>query len=82
MNSDSPFGINPVDLNRHDNALVETPELYLPISRSIQVLACSCDMLHDFYMPSLHARMNMVPGMITTFWLTPAKAGRYDILYA
>ena len=26
--------------------------------------------------------MNMVPGMVTTFWFTPTKAGRYDILCA
>jgi len=32
--------------------------------------------------PPFRARMNMVPGMVTTFWFTPTKAGRYDILCA
>jgi cytochrome c oxidase subunit 2 len=26
--------------------------------------------------------MNMVPGMVTSFWFTPTKTGRFDILCA
>jgi cytochrome c oxidase subunit 2 len=32
--------------------------------------------------PQFRARMNMVPGMITSFWFTPTKAGRYEVLCA
>lgn len=82
IGSDNPFGLNPADPNGRDNYLIETPEVHLPLNRPIQVLTRSLDVLHDFYVPPFRARMNMVPGMVTTFWFTPTKAGRYDILCA
>ncbi|WP_175974092.1 c-type cytochrome [Burkholderia sp. BCC1047] len=82
ISNDNPFGLNPADPDGRDNYLIETPEVHLPLNRPIQVLARSRDVLHDFYVPPFRARMNMVPGMVTTFWFTPTKAGRYDILCA
>ncbi|MEX3897080.1 c-type cytochrome [Paraburkholderia sp. BR10954] len=82
ISNDNPFGMNPGDPNGRDNYLIETPEVHLPLNRPIQVLTRSRDVLHDFYVPPFRARMNIVPGMVTTFWFTPTKAGRYDILCA
>ncbi|AOJ91094.1 cytochrome B [Burkholderia sp. MSMB0856] len=82
VSNDNPFGLNPGDPNGRDNYLIETPEVHLPLNRPVQVLTRSLDVLHDFYVPPFRARMNMVPGMVTTFWFTPTKAGRYDILCA
>ncbi|WDR98321.1 cytochrome c oxidase subunit II [Burkholderia ambifaria] len=78
----NPFGLNPGDPNGRDNYLIDSSEVHLPLNRPVQVLARSRDVLHDFYVPPFRARMNMVPGMVTTFWFTPTKAGRYDILCA
>jgi cytochrome c oxidase subunit II len=82
ISNDNPFGLNPADPDGRDNYLIESPEVHLPLNRPIQVLARSRDVLHDFYVPPFRARMNMVPGMVTTFWFTPTRAGRYDILCA
>ncbi|KHK57831.1 cytochrome B558 subunit A [Ralstonia sp. A12] len=82
ISDDNPFGLNPNDPNGRDNHLIDAAEVHLPLNRPIQVLARSRDVLHDFYVPPFRARMNMVPGMVTTFWFTPTKAGRYDILCA
>ncbi|WP_423395994.1 c-type cytochrome [Burkholderia sp. LMG 21824] len=82
ISDDNPFGLNPADPNGRDNYLIESPEVHLPLNRPIQVLTRSRDVLHDFYVPQFRARMNMVPGMVTTFWFTPTRAGRYDILCA
>jgi cytochrome c oxidase subunit 2 len=46
----------------------------------VNVLLRSHDVLHDFYVPPFRARMNMVPGQISTFWFTPTVAGRYEAL--
>ena len=40
----------------------------------------SIDVLHDFYVPEIRAKMDMVPGMITYFWFTPTRTGTFDIL--
>jgi cytochrome c oxidase subunit 2 len=42
----------------------------------------SLDVLHDFYVPQFRAKMDMVPGMVTYFWLTPTRAGTFEILCA
>jgi len=78
----NPLGLNPDDPNGQDNVVVMGPEVHLPLNRPIKVLLRSKDVLHDFYVPPFRARMNMVPGMVTSFWFTPTKAGRFDILCA
>ena len=45
-----------------------------------EVLLRSIDVLHDFYVPQFRAKMDMVPGMITYFWLTPTRTGTFDIM--
>ena len=37
------------------------------------VLLRSHDVLHDFFVPPFRARMNMVPGQVSTFWFTPTE---------
>lgn len=78
----NPLGINPDDPNGLDDIIVPGPELHLPLNRPVKVLLRSKDVLHDFYVPPIRARMNMVPGMVTSFWFTPTQTGRFDILCA
>ena len=46
--------------------------------------SCSAplDVLHDFYVPEFRAKMDMVPGMVTYFWMTPIRTGTFDVLCA
>jgi cytochrome c oxidase subunit II len=78
----NPFGLDPRDPAGQDNVLVNNNEVHLPLDRPVKVLLRSHDVLHDFYVPQFRARMNMVPGMVTSFWFTPTKAGRYEVLCA
>ena len=48
--------------------------------KPLKVLLRSIDVLHDFYVPEFRAKMDMVPGMVTYFWLTPTRTGTYEIL--
>ncbi len=79
---DNPLGINPDDPNGRDDVVVEAEDLHLPIGRPIKVLLRSIDVLHDFYVPEFRAKMDMIPGAVTYFWLTPTRAGTFDILCA
>jgi len=80
INDDNPFGLNPDDPNGQDDVLVEGDDLHLPIDKPVEVLLRSIDVLHDFYVPQFRAKMDMVPGMITYFWLTPTRTGTFDIM--
>jgi cytochrome c oxidase subunit 2 len=78
----NPFGLDPDDAAGHDNILVAGNEVHLPLGRPVKVLLRSHDVLHDFYVPPFRARMNIVPGQVTSFWFTPTQVGRYEALCA
>ncbi|HWJ06656.1 MAG TPA: c-type cytochrome [Steroidobacteraceae bacterium] len=77
---DNPFGMDLNDPRGQDDVLVPGAELHLPLDRPVKVLLRSKDVLHDFTVPQFRVKMDMVPGMVTYLWLTPTKAGAYEIL--
>jgi cytochrome c oxidase subunit 2 len=80
ISSENPFGLNPNDPSGHDDVLIEGDELHLPLDRPVKVLLRSIDVLHDFYVPEFRAKMDMVPGTVTYYWLTPTRTGTFDAL--
>jgi len=82
INDDNPFGINPKDPNGKDDVLIEGDDLHMPLGQPIKMLLRSTDVVHDFYVPEFRAKMDLVPGMITFFWLTPTRTGTFDVLCA
>jgi len=82
ISAGNPFGISPDDPNGRDDTLVEGQEIHMPLNKPVKVVLRSQDVLHDFYVPQFRTRMNMVPGMVTSFWLTPTVAGRFEVLCA
>ena len=76
----NPFGLDPADAAGQDDILIAAGEVHLPIDKPVTVLLRSHDVLHDFFVPPFRARMNTVPGQVSTFWFTPTKAGRYEAL--
>lgn len=82
VNAANPFGIDPADAKGADDVVVNGNELHLPIDKPVKMLLRAHDVLHDYYVPPFRARMNIVPGMVTTFWFTPTVAGRYEAMCA
>lgn len=80
ISADNPFGLNPADPHGQDDVLVEGGDLHLPLDKPVKVLLRSIDVLHDFYVPEFRAKMDMVPGMVTYFWVTPTRTGTFDVL--
>lgn len=79
---DNALGIDKADADALDDIVIEGGELHLPIGKPVKVLLRSVDVLHDFYVPEFRAKMDMIPGMVTYFWLTPTRTGTFDILCA
>jgi cytochrome c oxidase subunit 2 len=77
---ENPFGLNPTDPNGQDDVLVDSDELHLQLDQPVKMLLRSIDVLHDFYVPQFRAKMDMVPGAVTFFWLTPTRTGTFDVL--
>ena len=82
ITDDNPFGVKPDDPAGQDDVLVEADDLHLAVGKPIKFLLRSIDVLHDFYVPQFRAKMDMVPGMITYFWLEPTRTGSFEILCA
>jgi len=82
MTPDNSFGINPKDPHGRDDILVETNELHMPIGKPVKMVLRSKDVLHDFYVPQFRAKMDLVPGIVTYFWMTPTRTGTFEILCA
>ncbi len=79
---DNPFGVDPSDPNGLDDVLLLGNEVHLPLNRPVKVLLRSNDVLHDFFVPPFRARMNIVPGSVSSFWFTPTKLGRFEAMCA
>jgi cytochrome c oxidase subunit 2 len=82
MSPDNSFGINPRDPHGRDDILVETSELHMPVGKPVKMVLRSKDVLHDFYVPQFRAKMDLVPGIVTYFWMTPTRTGTFEILCA
>ncbi len=82
VSADNPLGLNPADPRAQDDLIVTDGELHLPLGRSIKVLLRSIDVVHDFYVPEIRAKMDLIPGVETYFWFSPTQSGPYEILCA
>ena len=82
VSAENAFGLDPKDPAGQDDLLIDAGEVHLPLHQPVRVLLRSNDVLHDFYVPPMRARMNMVPGQLSVIWFTPTKAGRYEALCA
>ena len=82
INADNPFGLHLDDPNGQDDILVEGDDLHLELGQPVNMLLRSIDVLHDFYVPQFRAKMDMVPGLVTFYWMIPTRTGTFDILCA
>ena len=82
ITTDNPFGLNPKDPYGRDDIIVDSAELHLPVNKPVKMVLRSKDVLHDFYVPEFRAKMDLVPGIVTYFWMTPTVRGSFDILCA
>ncbi|MEZ8005905.1 MAG: cytochrome c oxidase subunit II [Amylibacter sp.] len=82
ISEDNILGINPNDPYGQDDIIIDGNDLHLAAGQPVKMLLRSVDVLHNFYVPEFRAKMDMVPGMITYFWMEPTRVGTYDVLCA
>ncbi len=82
MDDENPFGLIPGDKNAKDDLLVDSDELHLELGQPVKFELRSVDVLHNFYVPQFRGKMDMVPGIVTFYWLTPTRVGDFEVLCA
>ncbi len=80
ISSDNPLGLDPSDPMAMDDVVIHDDVLRLPVDRPVRMMLRSKDVLHGFFVPQFRAKMDMVPGMVTHFWFTPTRTGRFEVL--
>ena len=82
INDENPFGLILEDPNGKDDRLVDGDELHLLLDRTVKFELRTIDVLHNFYVPQFRGKMDMVPGIITYYWITPTRTGDFEVLCA
>jgi len=65
-----------VDTNPSRTVLTAN-ELHIPVGRPVQVELQSGDVIHSFWVPALHGKRDLVPGLKNRIYLQADKAGIY-----
>jgi cytochrome c oxidase subunit 2 len=82
VSAENPFGINPDDPRGKDDVLIDGGEVHLPLNKPVKAIQRSLDVLHNFYVPQIRVKMDMVPGLVSTFWFVPTQEGRFEVMCA
>jgi cytochrome c oxidase subunit 2 len=80
---------NPMYEFAADDIVMDQGEFYLPVNREVYFEINSRDVIHSAFMPHFRMQMNAVPGMTTSFRMTPtittnemrAKTGNEEFDY-
>jgi cytochrome c oxidase subunit 2 len=59
-----------------------TAQLYVPEGESVKFQIRSKDVLHDFWVPAWRMKIDAVPGITTSYRVTPIKLGNYPVVCA
>ncbi len=52
-------------------------EIHIPVGRPILLRLGSADVIHSFWVPNLHGKMDMIPGRTVETWLQADRPGVY-----
>jgi cytochrome c oxidase subunit 2 len=58
--------------------VVTANEIHIPVGRKWLVRLESADVIHDFWVPALARKMQMIPGQTNHIWLEANAPGTYD----
>ena len=66
----------------HPNDPVTSPDVWMVVDRPAQFHLESVDVLHAFFVPSMRAKRDVIPGRFQTVWFTPTKLGTSHLFCA
>jgi cytochrome c oxidase subunit II len=61
---------------------LRTNQLYLKENQPVKFLVKSRDVIHDFWVPAFRMKIDAVPGITTSYRITPNRRGNYDVVCA
>ena len=52
-------------------------EIHMPVGRPVVLKVTSRDVIHSFWVPNLHGKRDLIPGITTAIWLQADRPGVY-----
>lgn len=65
-----------------ETGAVTANELHIPVDRDVHITMGSRDVIHSFWVPSLHGKVDLLPGETTELVLQADDPGEYEALCA
>ena len=72
-----PFGLDPKDPTGKDDIM--SASLKVPVHKSIKLIMHSRDVIHNFFVPELRMKQDIVPGMEIPLHFQADKIGVYEV---
>ncbi len=60
-----------------DSGVSTTNELHLPVGKPIVFDVTAVDVIHSFWVPEMHGKIDAIPGKLTHIWWTPDHEGTF-----
>jgi cytochrome c oxidase subunit II len=65
-------------LNDNPSLILDTAnEIHIPVGRPVLIRGTSQDVIHSFWVPNLHGKIDFIPSRITTEWIQADNPGVY-----
>ena len=67
---------------QHPSGVREINTLHVPVGQAVKLVMTSEDVIHDFFLPALRVKMDVIPGRYTSIWFRPDRPGTYHLFCA
>ncbi|MDX1520230.1 MAG: cytochrome c oxidase subunit II [Anaerolineae bacterium] len=57
--------------------VITANEIHIPVGQRVALKVTSGDVIHSFWVPQLHGKIDMIPGQTNTLWLQADRPGQY-----
>ena len=58
-----------------DQQFVTANEIHIPVGQPVRLQLTSKDVIHSFWAPELHGKMDLIPGRVNDFWIQADREG-------
>jgi cytochrome c oxidase subunit 2 len=65
------------DAANPSQGFITANELHLPVGEPVQITLASNDVIHSFWVPNLHGKMDLIPGRSNVIRITPRREGLF-----
>jgi cytochrome c oxidase subunit 2 len=67
---------------QHTTGQREINELHVPVGRPVKLIMTSEDVIHNFSIPAMRVKGDVIPGRFVQIWFEPTRPGTYQIFCA